>query len=418
MDYEEETNAQQLQQAPQTQEQLFQLLLNNVNSLAQAVEHLTARFDTLAGIQQQQEQQAVALAQQQAAATAQQQAAFAAQQQATVLAQQQAAAAATAAANAALAQQNQAPPNNPAPIRLPQFKMPSGQPPSFSGNVRSKPAHEAQAIIDEYLHKAQTVAALYKFRADNEPESFLGQPTYVEWISIGLTGLALSYWRRVPESQRKTMTWIRYKKWVHDSFTSKLTLQEAIDTMDSIKQKGSASQYSEMFNELVEAIRSANVVYQQEHLCVKYRKGLKDHLRTNETLFKISDDLHTLQGEAERLDDFHWRSNKDNRANKNNNNNNKGNFRQPFRGPQQQSAPKARDDPMELDNAQVRHKRLSDQEKAIYRANSWCTFCRSHDHAYAQCTAPGKQTRPGNSNGFTPQAKGLNNTESQTDNDE
>jgi len=389
MDYEEQHHEQQFQQEPQTQEQLIQVLLSNMNGLAQAVETVTNRLDTLAATQQQQ---------------AQQQAQNNAQQQAAAAAQQQAAAAAAAVATAAQGQVANA------AQQLPHFKMPSIQPPTFSGNVRSKPAHEAQALIDDYIHRAETMAALHKFRGDNEPETYRGQPTYVQWVSISLTGLASSYWRRVPLAQRQQMTWAEYRQWIQTNFTSQLTLQEAIDAMDAIKQKGPATQYTEMFNELVEAIRSANVEYQQEHLCVKYRKGLKDHLRSKASLFRISDNLDALQREAERLDDFYWRIMK----NSNKSNNNKTGFRQPFRGPQQ--PPK--DDPMDLDNAQFRLKRLTDQEKVTYRANGWCTFCRSHDHTWAQCTAPGKQARPSNSNGQFQQPKSLNHMEAQTDSDE
>jgi hypothetical protein len=391
---------------PSSPADVLQTLIATVQNLGRAVEVMTNRLETVTANQVEQQQQTATIIQ---------------QQQAIRQAAEDDTAAITTAAQ--VLQETRAPPVT--ATKLPSFKIPSAQPPSFSGNVRSKSAHEAQAVIDEYLHKAEAVADLYKFRGDGETETFQGQPTYVSWISIGLTGLALSYWRRVPLAERKAMSWAQYKKWIHNNFTSKLTLQEAIDTMDTIKQKGSAAQYSETFNELVEAIRSANVEYQQEHLCVKYRKGLKDHLRTNETLFKISDDLAALQRETERLDDFHWRSNKENRTS-NKNSNSKPSFRyQSFRNPTSPTL-KQKDDPMDLDNVETRHKRLTDQEKAIYRANGWCTFCRSQGHNYAQCNAPGKKNRFPNPNNITTSTKKLNNVntvggssrESQTDDDE
>ncbi|KAJ3192060.1 hypothetical protein HDU67_005642, partial [Dinochytrium kinnereticum] len=186
--------------------------------------------------------------------------------------------------------------------RLPEFKVTSVKPPAFSGDLRKKPAHEAQAIIDEYLHQSAEQARLYGFRGDEEDSRYENQWTYVDWVSTGLTGLALDKWRRISDDERHEMTWDEYRTWIQHAFSSPLTLDQAVETWDDLKQKGSAVSYSQQFNELVRAIQSCGVELSTILLCVKYRKGLKQSLREKEDLFDINFDLDKLQHEAERLD--------------------------------------------------------------------------------------------------------------------
>jgi hypothetical protein len=280
------------------------------------------------------------------------------------------------------------------PRTLPSFKIPSAQPPSFDGSAKYKPAHVAQQTIDEYLHKAFKVAKIHGFRADNASAQYSNHPTYVQWVSTGLTGMALTYWRQLSETVQDTMTWQQYKEWIQRHFTSALTLQDATHTLKSLKQKKSASQYSQQFNELVEAIRSKNVSLDDKYLCIIYRDGLKDFLIKENKLYDIEDDLAKLQQEAERLDDHHWRTHSNSRRT--------GNFSQPpFRN---HGNANHRDDPMELDNMQTdqtngNFRRLSEKEKEFYRSKGWCTFCRSKNHDYNSCDHPNKKNRSGSDNG-------------------
>ncbi|KAJ3204535.1 hypothetical protein HDU67_009450 [Dinochytrium kinnereticum] len=178
---------------------------------------------------------------------------------------------------------------------LPDFKITSRKPVAFDGDLRKKQAHEAQAVIDEYLHQAAEDARLYGFRGDDEDPQYRNHKSYVDWISTGLTGLARAQWRRIDEQVRHAMTWREYCKWVRENFT----LQQALD---KIKQKGAATLYSQHFNELVAAIASSGIEYPEVNLCFKYRRGLKPILHSNEDLFQIQEDLQRLQRTTERLD--------------------------------------------------------------------------------------------------------------------
>lgn len=333
------------------------------------------------------------------------------------------------------------------PLR--EFKVTSVKPPTFNGDVRKKPAHEAQAIIDEYLHVAAAQARLHGFLADNEAPTYTHQPTWVAWISTGLAGLALTYWRRLDEDARDHMSWFNYRKWIKDMFTSPLTRAHAIESLDALVQKGSAVAYSQAFNELVAAIEACGIFYQPEHLCVKYMKGLKPILRQNPDLFKLDNNLAELQHEAERLDDFMWRHGNQ-RANPTRTTPPQPPQRQQQRQPhpfRQQRADVTRyvlaDDPMELDTLRAikgkgpasttgtnghsfrpsqshsfrpsqpqptgngeRLRKLTEDEKTYYRQRGWCTFCRAHDHTYENCAAPGKKTYAPRVNVTTIQADG------------
>ena len=283
------------------------------------------------------------------------------------------------------------------------FKPTAAKPPTFNGETFKKFAHEAQAIIDQYLHNAEEQARLYGFLADNEVSTFRIHRTYVDWVSTGLTGHAATTWRRLDQTVRHKMTWNEFRKWIFVEFTSPLTLQQAISSMDALRQIGSCTTYSQQFNELVNACLSSNVEYSAAHLCVKYRQGLKPKLRADRDLFDINDDLRHLQHEAERLDDFYWRTSKSIRDTTTSGNNSSSQPRRSFLPDRRNYVNEAT--PMEIDNLRVtptrnngsnkdRTLKLTDQEKAIYRANGWCTYCRSHDHDLAHCNHPKRRHTP------------------------
>jgi hypothetical protein len=271
---------------------------------------------------------------------------------------------------------------------LPLFRVPSTKPPVFTGDLLKKQAHEAQAEIDAYLHSAAAQARLYGFRGDFEPATFHSQPSYVDWVATGLQKLALATWRRLPIDRQRTMSWSEYGEWIRDTFSSPLTLTQAIESLDKLVQKGPATLYSQKFNEIVAAIETFHIVYPVTHLCIKYRQGLKHQLRAEADLFEIDNDLLQLQRAAERLDDFYWRTST-----------NRNRPRPVFRN-------ENRPTPMQIDNLQrqpqkfvrrndattraqnypsANFRRLTDEEKQNYRDNGWCTYCRSHEHSYSQC---------------------------------
>ncbi|KAJ3193997.1 hypothetical protein HDU67_004928, partial [Dinochytrium kinnereticum] len=187
------------------------------------------------------------------------------------------------------------------------------------------------------------------------------------------------------------MTWREYCKWVRENFASQLTLQQAIESLDKIEQKGAATLYSQQFNELVAAIASSGIEYPEVILCFNYCRGLKPILRSNEDLFQIQDDLPRLQRATERLDDFHWREGTHKRNLSNNGNYNSNQLKgrdQSFRNQRQENKKGNQSDgatPMEIDNTKAERSKLTDQEKATYRANGWCASCRSHKHRYEDC---------------------------------
>lgn len=290
------------------------------------------------------------------------------------------------------------------PIRPPSvWKVPTVSPPVFDGKARFRPAHEAQGIIDNYLHDVKSKARVFGFRGDNEPERGIGHVTYAQWAALGLTDLARAAWRRIPENERQTLTWTGYSTWIRDEFSSSLTLTQAIKALMILKQKSSAAAYSQQFNELVAAINTSEQgELSQKALCVLYLNNLKPHLTKEHQLFEIEDDLNRLQREAERLDDITWRIARnpevqdrvfdrrppprpnpnqrvrpDQRADNN----------RPFRPRTDDFHPRNNDAaiPMELDNLEKRFRPLTDAERREYDAKGWCKFCREHDHTIENC---------------------------------
>ena len=262
---------------------------------------------------------------------------------------------------------------------LKEFRMTSTPAPEFDGLIRTKAPHEAQAIIDDYLHKSERAAFMNKFRADGQPDLYLNHRTYVDYISMGLKGIALKKWRRMPQGTRDMMTWSAYKHWIRTSFSSPLSFSNAVRTLNNIRQVKSAAAYTERFNELVEAIRANNVILDEKILVTTYLDGLKPHLHRQHDLFAIKN-LEDLQTAAERLDEYYFNKSKEDR------NDNHQSFRS-----NKKPSPIVKDDPMELDNVEGKKRsfrRLTEDERRTYDRNGWCKFCRSKEHRTNDCTHP------------------------------
>jgi hypothetical protein len=298
-------------------------------------------------------------------------------------------------------------------IRDSDFKMPSVKPIQFSGNLKHKPAHELQNLLDDYLERSLELCKLYNFAPDYLSVTRNGQPTYVQFATAGLADQARIAWRRVPEDQRSHMNWDEYSQWIHKTFGSTLTLSQAIEAMERLSQTQSALVYSAAFNELVSAIEAAGIKYPDKHLCIKYLNGLKPHLQTVPELYHITDDLAKLQQEAEKLDDIQFRRARrfrppavtqtykgspkpnGNKTTYNHGNSRLGNSFPNADGPT----------PMELGNttAHTPFRRLTPDEKAHYRAKGWCVYCQDKRHDVTHC--PELQSRRNESNNFSDKSK-------------
>ncbi|KAJ3205097.1 hypothetical protein HDU82_005406, partial [Entophlyctis luteolus] len=151
-----------------------------------------------------------------------------------------------------------------------EFRMPSNPPPKFSGNLKHRPAHELQNVLDDYLDRTLEMCRIYNFAPDMQSKTHNGQPTYVQFAAMGLSDQARIAWRRIPEQKRALMNWDEYKAWIYNTFGSTLTLSQAVDAMDCLRQTGSALVYSAAFNEITSAIEAAGIKYPVQHLCIKY----------------------------------------------------------------------------------------------------------------------------------------------------
>ncbi|KAJ3234960.1 hypothetical protein HDU81_000978 [Chytriomyces hyalinus] len=265
------------------------------------------------------------------------------------------------------------------------FRMPSIKPLPFSGKLGNRPAHEIQNILDDYLERNLENCRLYNLAPDVNSITHNGQPTYVQFVSSGLTDTARQRWRQLPEPTRNQMTWPEYVQWINKRFGSQLALPQAIDALDTIQQTGSAVTYSSSFNELVSATSSANVDLPEAFLCVKYLNGLKPHLQVIPELGNIRDDLSKLQAEAERLDDVYYRRNMRSKT--------PVSPRNRFKLQAQQVPPASyppgpfQNDSMDLDALQQGRpsRLLTPAQKAEYRSKGWCVYCQSKDHSIDKC---------------------------------
>ncbi|KAJ3091533.1 hypothetical protein HK100_007152 [Physocladia obscura] len=78
---------------------------------------------------------------------------------------------------------------------VPDFKMPSVKPLEFSGIFKGKAAHELQNSLDDYLDHSLEICQLYNFARAIDTTTHARQPTYVQFVSSGLTGRARIAWR-------------------------------------------------------------------------------------------------------------------------------------------------------------------------------------------------------------------------------
>ncbi|TPX52255.1 hypothetical protein CcCBS67573_g09911, partial [Chytriomyces confervae] len=172
---------------------------------------------------------------------------------------------------------------------LPLFRMPSVKPLAFSGNHRNHPAHEIQNYLDDYLERSHEICTLYGFAPSINDLTQQNQPTYVQFVSSGLSETARVARCRFSKQERHHMTWNDYAAWIQKAFGSHLTLKQAIEAMEDLQQTSSATLYTSKFNELISAIATS-------------------------TIFAIDEDLDHLQQEAEKLDDLTFCHNKRNAA--------------------------------------------------------------------------------------------------------
>ncbi|KAJ3226902.1 hypothetical protein HDU81_007019, partial [Chytriomyces hyalinus] len=165
-----------------------------------------------------------------------------------------------------------------APCPQSLFRMLSVKPITFFGSFHSKPAHEIQNLLNNYLKCSYEICILYSFAPSASQMSQLNQPTFIQFASSGLSKNACIAWHQIDKNDHALMTWKTYAIWIQSTFGSILTSDQALDAMDNLHQTTSAIIYSAKFNELVSAISTANINYSQKYLCSHYHRGLKPHL--------------------------------------------------------------------------------------------------------------------------------------------
>ncbi|KAJ3249866.1 hypothetical protein HDU77_007377 [Chytriomyces hyalinus] len=183
----------------------------------------------------------------------------------------------------------------PAPCTWSLFRMPSVKPITFSGSFRNKPAHEVQNLLDDYLERSHEICILYGFAPSINQMTQLNQPTFVQFASSGLSENARIAWRQIPKDDRTLMTWDAYSAWIQNTFGSTLTLDQALDAMDDLRQTTSAVIYSAKFNELVSAISAADVDYSQKHLCSRYHPARPSPPLKWVNILKVSEEFRDLE---------------------------------------------------------------------------------------------------------------------------
>ncbi|KAJ3240860.1 hypothetical protein HDU77_011060 [Chytriomyces hyalinus] len=201
-----------------------------------------------------------------------------------------------------------APVDPPVPQVRCNFRLPAIKPLPFSGVFGNKPAHKIQNLIDDYLERSYEFCLLHRLAPSTAEISHPDQPTYVQFVTGGLSDAACSSWRLFPQHKRTHMTWEDYAEWVIMKFGSRLSLDQALDALDALFQTTSAAAYSAKFNNLVSSISVAGTDFSPKHICSRYHKNLKDHLKALTDLVKINDSLVLLQQQARYLDDIAFHS--------------------------------------------------------------------------------------------------------------
>ncbi|KAJ3086347.1 hypothetical protein HK100_008725, partial [Physocladia obscura] len=267
---------------------------------------------------------------------------------------------------------------------LPDFKMPSVKLLELSGIFKGKATHELQNSLGDYLACSLEICQLYNFARIIDTTTHTGQPTYVQFVSSGLTGCAHIAWRQLTDEA----TWDFYKQWIQRTFGSTLTLSQAVEAMEDLHQTGAATQYSATFNELVSAISVAGVTYPEQHLCVKYLNGLKSHLQTMPDLYWIHNDLRKLQQEAETIDDLHFCCNCKPQAKiQSTKYQNTSNTNQ-FQTQHLSDTFSQLSNPMEIDTVQQQQQLfqcLTPEQKQFFCSKGWCVYCQSKQHDTDHC---------------------------------
>ncbi|KAJ1568918.1 hypothetical protein HK405_012260 [Cladochytrium tenue] len=274
----------------------------------------------------------------------------------------------------------------------PEFKRPSVAPPRFDGSVMKLVPYECQARVAEYLAFCEQQCRYYGFRADDEVAHYENHLTYVDWLQGGLKETAFHVWQLLPKAERQTMTWTGYQKWIQDHFQSKLAYARAVAILTSLKQRTSARDYAFRFNNILYSIGEHA---DKTMICTIFRNGLKPEIASNSGIDSIDTDLSALQQEAIRLDELAWNARQQNRTT--------------IQTATQRPAPtfgnkkpiyEEVNDPMEVDNTERlgkpkkgRPAPLTEKERAEYRENGWCTFCRRRDHTIDKCQHPNKRSK-------------------------
>ncbi|KAJ3379494.1 hypothetical protein HDU80_002405, partial [Chytriomyces hyalinus] len=182
-----------------------------------------------------------------------------------------------------------APVDPPIPQVCCNFRLPAIKPLPFSRVFGNKPAHEIQNLIDTYLKRSYEFCLLHCPAPSTTEISHPDQPTYVQFVTGGLSDAARISWRLFPQHKCTHMNWEDYTKWV---------------ILDALFQTTSATAYSAKFNNLVSSISIAGAEFSPKHICSCYRKNLKDHLKALTDLVKINNNLILLQQQAKYLDDI------------------------------------------------------------------------------------------------------------------
>lgn len=268
------------------------------------------------------------------------------------------------------------------------FRIPNAKPLPFSGTFQNRPAHELQNYLDDYLNRTAQTCRWFQFAPSKAEITAPGQPTYAQFASGGLTDYAGTKWNTIPLEQQENMTWDDYRQWIMTNFSSKLTLIQAVEALDRLSQVKSAVLYSTKFNEIVSAITAAGVELNNKYLCVRYLQGLKSHLRAMPSLFNLNSDLALLQEETERLDDITFRLNVDKPSTSSRRNNQSQSFRPPT--PSFRTSIQETEDHMDLSYVQHQQqpqqfRRLTPEQKTLYRSKGWCVYCQSRDHDVDSC---------------------------------
>jgi hypothetical protein len=267
------------------------------------------------------------------------------------------------------------------------FKHPSTLPPTFRADFVGMKPQEVQANIREFLFKGEELAGQFGYRADGERKRFDKHPTYVHFVSRGLTGNALKRWMDLDKEHRDGMSWKDFCEWIQGTFGAAVSKTKLMEEFTKLRQGSSVAAYCQDFNNIVASMTAAGLgSHPVKMLCTRFIAGLKPDMRMAHELYLFEDDLPMLQRRAIEIDEIKW----GNRMKTPKEGHVEG---KPFQKSHQYT-PTSGPTPMELDHMEGRFTKLSDAEKAAYREKGWCTFCRAKDHTIVACRHPNKRPLP------------------------